>query len=94
MPLSLPIRYSCSIQEPPGSHHAWFVVLGVRHVDDLLDPWLDDDLGALVAGEEGHVDGAPLHWGAVLVHDSIHLGMADWEERKKDRFYEADRLNM
>ena len=39
--------------------------------------YLDDHLGALVAGKERHVDGAALHRGRVLVHDGVHLGVTD-----------------
>lgn len=44
---------------------------------------LDDELGALVAGEQGHVHGAALHVGAVLVHDGVELGVAHWGTRRQ-----------
>lgn len=37
---------------------------------------LDDELGALVAGEQSHVHGAAFHVGAVLVHDGVQLCVA------------------
>lgn len=39
---------------------------------------LDDELGALVAGEQRHVHDAALHIGAVLVHDGVELSVAHW----------------
>lgn len=39
---------------------------------------LDDELGALVAGEQRHVHDAALHVGTVLVHDGIEFGVAHW----------------
>ena len=59
-----------------GNHFRLLRVL-VGEVNDLLDAGLDDDLGALVAGEEGDVDLAALDVGRVLVEDGVHLGVAD-----------------
>ena len=42
----------------------------------LGEPRLDDELGALVAREEGDVDPHALERGGVLVHDGIHLRVA------------------
>lgn len=36
---------------------------------------LDDELGALVAGEQSHVHDAAFHVGTVLVHDGVQLSM-------------------
>lgn len=43
---------------------------------------LDDELGALVAGEQRHVHDAALHVGTVLVHDGIEFGVAHWVGRE------------
>ena len=43
------------------------VVVLVGHVDDLPDPGLDDQLGAFIAREEGHVDTASFYISSVLV---------------------------
>ena len=51
----------------------------VRQVDNLPDAGLDDELGALVAGEQGDVDGAALDVRRVFVHDGVHLSVTDWE---------------
>ena len=48
----------------------------VRQIDDLLDAALDDHLGALVAREQRHVDGAAGHVLRVLVEDGVHLRVA------------------
>ena len=46
-------------------------------VDDLRDARLDDELGALVAGEHGDVHRAARQGGLVRVEHRIHLGVAD-----------------
>ena len=49
----------------------------VLEVHDLADPALDDELGALIAGEHGDVDRRPSQRRAVLVHNGIHLRVAN-----------------
>lgn len=43
---------------------------------------LDDELGALVAGEQSHVHDAAFHVGTVLVHDGVELGVTHCNHNK------------
>ena len=46
-------------------------------IEDLPDARLDDHLGTLVAGEQGHVDDTVGYALGVLVKDGVHLCVAD-----------------
>lgn len=48
-------------------------------VPGLTSTCLDDELGALVAWKECHVDSAGFHISAVLIHYGIKLCMAHWK---------------
>ena len=49
------ILHARRVKHAHGGGHGRCPLILVAVVDDLLDPALDDRLGALVAGEEGHV---------------------------------------
>lgn len=54
---------------------------------------LDDELGALVAGEQSHVHGAALHISAVFVHDGVELSVTHWRtEPSETRRHETSRI--
>ena len=63
------------VHHPLAGHSAALLAVFVRKVDDCPDAALDDHLGALVAGEQRHVDGAARHVLRVLVEDGVHLGV-------------------
>ena len=50
--------YPSQIKESARGNHNGVVVVLVRDVNHVLDPTLDDELGAFIAGEEGHVHAA------------------------------------
>ena len=49
------ITYPSQVKETARGNHDGVVVILVRDVNHVLDPALNDELGAFVAGEEGHV---------------------------------------
>ena len=59
------------VEESSGGDHGGVVVVLVRDVDDLGHAALDDELGALVAGEERHV------------HPTAFCGESDAEDEAK-----------
>ena len=69
--------YAGHVEHPLAGDGAALVAVLVREVDDGLDAGLDDHLGALVAGEQGDVDGTPGHVLRVFVEDGIHLRVAN-----------------
>ena len=61
------VAHARRVQHPlgcPGSRRVEILVAGV---DDGLDASLDDSLGALVAGEQGHVELASLQAAAAVI---------------------------
>lgn len=73
----LAVRYPAGIHKTLGSDGAVSIRIFVGEVHDLLDARLDDLFGALVAGEEIHIDGSALEIAArtVIVEDGVALGM-------------------
>ncbi len=55
IPFTHPPTYPRQVEEPPGGDHDRVLVVLVRDINDVLDPALDDELGAFVAREQGHV---------------------------------------
>lgn len=55
---------------------------------------LDDELGALVAGEQSHVHGAVFHVGTVLVHDGVELSMTHCNQKKHATFEINENIDM
>lgn len=60
-----------------------FRAVFVRHVDDLTDARLDDELGALIAREHRDVERAATHVCRVLVQNCVHLRMAHYGAKGK-----------
>ena len=54
----------------------------VADKDHLSNARLDDELGALVAGEQGHIHRAALDVGRVLVQDGVELCVTHWAEKQ------------
>ena len=65
------------VKQPLAGDGTRLVFVLVREVDDGLDARLDDNLGALVAGEESDVDATAVNTLRVLVEDGVHLSVAD-----------------
>ena len=63
------------VEHPHGCSHGRSPFVFVAVIDDFLDAALDDRLGALVAGEEGHIQLGPLQAAAPVVQDGIELAV-------------------
>lgn len=66
-----------SVQHPLGSDCVRPVTVLVGQEDDFLDPRLDDDFRALIAGEQSDIQSAAFHVDAVLVEDRVDLRVTD-----------------
>ena len=69
--------HACLFEHEPRRHAGIGIVVLVAVVHHLGDAGLDDGLGALVAGEEGHVDPGTLQVVVGAVQDGVELRMAD-----------------
>ena len=73
----LTVLDACHVQESLAGDGDLLVGVFIGIIEDLPDARLDDHLGTLVAGEQGHVDDAVGYALGVFVEDGVHLCVAD-----------------
>lgn len=80
--LNLPLRlvilviiHAGGIEHAHGRFHRRRIFIFIRAVNDLLDPALDDRLGAFIAGEKRHVKLRPLKASAPVIQDRVQFAV-------------------